>query len=259
MLHVFTWQWYLCFRQTRRCSKCSHDVKSLFETLLGSMGSHDSDVSVSDKPGDVPSLSGTVFTGTAKGSVRGSFQVNTPWTQRDISAGEWTGGNSVTGFASSSQQEWTYAKYVRTLSFVDSTLAGCSLSGVVLTDRAVSLLSAALEVPRLAWRQKPFWFPSSAAGCSSWWKMTWFKLQGVLIVWDGQCMKIFMRLFNFYFKCQLWIWAYAYQCETSLTAVSYSQFLFCFFSTCFIVSIISFVGGSYTQGNPWIWCVQVCI
>ena len=50
------------------------------------------DISVSDKPGDVPSLSGTVFTGTAKGSVRGSFQVNPPWTQRDISAGERTGG-----------------------------------------------------------------------------------------------------------------------------------------------------------------------
>ena len=40
MLHVFTWQWNLCFRQTRRCSTCSHD----------------SDISVSDKPGDVPSV-----------------------------------------------------------------------------------------------------------------------------------------------------------------------------------------------------------
>ena len=65
---------------------------SLIQTLLGCVCSHDGDVSVSDKPGDVPSLSGAVFTGTAEGSVRGSFQVNTPWTQRDISAGEQTGG-----------------------------------------------------------------------------------------------------------------------------------------------------------------------
>lgn len=306
--HVFTWQWYHCFKQTR-FSKCSHGVISLFQALLGSTCSHDSDISVLDKQ-DVPRVHMTVI--SLFQTNQEMFQVftwcdvsisDTPglhvftwwwclcfrqtrrcsksvwhsvhWNSRRLCQRlfpsehpvdakrhfcSWTDRRVCdSGFASPSQQEWTYAKYVRTLSFVDSTLAGCSLSGVVLTDRAVSLLSTALEVPRLAWRQKPFWFPSSAAGCSSWRKMTWFKLRGVLIMRYGQCMKIFIRLLFYFFKCQLWMWAYDYQCETSLTAVSYSQFLFCFFSTRFIVSIILFVGGSNTQGNQWIWCVQVCI